>query len=199
MPSSPETRPSLMLRLLNARDEAAWTEFLAIYEPLILRLLRKHNLQDSDARDVCQQVLAAVACDLDQWKSDGAAASFRRWLSQIARHRVIKFLTRQRPWAVATGGTDAHELMAAQPDSQESLTAEFEVEYRQQLLLCAAAQIRGEFRESTWLAFWKTCIDGRGVADVADELGMTAGNVYVARSRIMARLRTRVTELQAEE
>jgi hypothetical protein len=31
-------------------------------------------------------------------------------------------------------------------------------------LLCAAAQIRGEFRESTWLAFWKTCIDGRGIA-----------------------------------
>lgn len=199
MPTSPETRPSLMLRLLNAGDEAAWAEFLAIYEPILLRLLRKHGLQDSDARDVCQQVLAAVACDLEQWKPDGAAASFRRWLFQIARHRVIKFLSRQRPWAVATGGTDAHELMAEHPDSQESLTAEFEVEYRQQLLLCAAAQIRGEFRESTWLAFWKTCIDGRGIADVADELGMTAGNVYVARSRIMARLRTRVAELQEEE
>lgn len=188
-----------MLRLLNAGDEAAWAEFLAIYEPILLRLLRKHGLQDSDARDVCQQVLAAVACDLEQWKPDGAAASFRRWLFQIARNRVIKFLTRQRPWAVATGGTDAHELMAEHPDSQESLTAEFEVEYRQQLLLCAAAQIRSEFRESTWLAFWKTCIDGRSVADVADELGMTVGNVYVARSRIMARLRTRVAELQEEE
>lgn len=199
MPSSPETRPSLMLRLLDARDEAAWAEFLAIYEPLVLRLLHKHGLQDSDARDVCQQVLVAVASDLEQWKPDGAAASFRRWLFQIARHRVLKFLSRQRPWSVATGGTDAHNLMASQPDSQEALSAEFEVEYRQQLLLCAASQIRSEFRETTWQAFWKTCIDGRSVADVADELGMTTGNVYVARSRIIARLRTRVSELKTEE
>lgn len=199
MPSSPETRPSLVVRLKNARDEAAWAEFLAIYEPLILRLLRKHRLQDSDAQDVCQQVLAAVARDIDQWQPDGAAASFRRWLFQIARNRVIKFLTRKRPGTVGQGGTDAHNLIAAQPDLTQSLSAEFEHEYRQQMLLRAAAQIRVEFRDTTWLAFWKTCIEDRPVADVADELGMSAGNVYVARSRIMARLRTKVNELQAIE
>lgn len=199
MPSSPETRPSLIVRLLNARDEAAWAEFLGIYEPLILRLLRKHGLQDSDCRDVCQQVLAAVARDIDQWQPDGAAASFRRWLFQVARNRVIKFLSRQRPGTVGQGGTDAHDRMAVQPDLNQSLSAEFEHEYRQQMLLCAAAQIRVEFRDTTWQAFWMTCIDGRPVADVAEELGTTVGNVYVARSRIMARLKARVTELQAME
>ena len=199
MPSSPETRPSLVVRLRNARDEAAWAEFLAIYEPLILRLLNKHGLQESDARDVCQQVLAAVARDIEQWKPDGAAASFRRWLFQIARNRVVKFLSRQRPGTIAAGGTDALESLAAQPDPREALSDDFENEYRQQLLLCAAGQIRVEFRETTWQAFWQTCIDGRPVATVADELGMTTGSVYVARSRIMARLRTRVGELQADE
>ena len=86
------------------RDEAAWTEFLEVYEPLILRLLRRHGLQDSDARDVCQQVLMAVAGDVEQWKSDGAKGSFRRWLFQIARNRVIKFLVKERRETLAKGG-----------------------------------------------------------------------------------------------
>lgn len=199
MPQPPETRPSLVARLRNLRDDAAWTEFLAIYEPLILRLLRRYGLQEPDARDLCQQVLAAVARDVDQWKPDGAQASFRRWLFQIARNRALKFLTRRRPDAIGTGGSDAQRRLADQPGAAPELIAQFDAEYRQQLLLCAASQIRSEFRESTWLAFWRTCIDGHPISAVAAELGMTAGNVYVARSRIMARLRTRVQELQADE
>lgn len=198
MQPSPETRPSLVVRLRNARDEAAWTEFLAVYEPLILRLMRKNGLQESDARDVCQQVLAAVARDIEQWKPDGAKASFRRWLFRIARNLVIKFLVKERRGTQAKGGTDAQLLLEAQPDSHASASAEFDREYRQQLMRCAAEQIRGEFRESTWEAFWRTCIDGRTVVEVAAELGTSAGNVYVARSRIIARLRARVSELQAD-
>lgn len=198
MSPTPETRASLVVRLRSARDEAAWAEFLEVYEPLILRLLRKHGLQDCDSRDVCQQVLVAVAHDIEQWKPDGVKESFRRWLFQIARNRVIKFLVKERRAASATGGTEAQFVLEALPDARDSLSAEFEREYRQQLLLCAAEQIRGEFRESTWFAFRRTCIDGRSVAEVAEELGISVGNMYVARSRIIARLRVRVSELQAE-
>src|SRR5258706_9805557 len=116
MEHSPETRPSLVVRLGNARDGAAWTEFLAVYEPLILRLMRKNGLQESDARDVCQQVLAAVARDVNAWQPDGAKASFRRWLFQIARHRVIKFLVKRRKGEAAAGGTEAQILLEAQAD-----------------------------------------------------------------------------------
>jgi len=161
-----------------------------------LRLLRTHGLQDCDARDVCQQVLAAVARDVDQWKPDGKEASFRRWLFRIAKNRVIKFLVKRRTRPVATGGTDAQILLEAQPDSQASLSAEFEREYRQQLLTWAAQQVRVEFRESTWQAFWRTCIDGQAVAKVAADLGMSSGSVYVARSRVIARLREKVSEVQ---
>lgn len=198
MSPTPETRASLVVRLRSARDEAAWAAFLTIYEPLILRLMRKHGLQESDSRDVCQQVLAAVAGDIEQWKPDGAKESFRRWLFQIARNRVIKFLVKERREVLAKGGTDAQLALEGVPDSHASLSTEFEREYRQQLLLCAAEQIRGEFRETTWQAFWRTCIDGRSVAEVSEELGTSVGNLYVARSRIIARLRVRVSELQAE-
>lgn len=199
MPASPDTRPSLMVRLKSVRDEAAWEEFLTVYQPLVLGLLRKQGLQHSDAQDVCQQVLSAVVRDIEQWHPDGKAASFRRWLFQITRNRIFQFVTRTRPGSIAIGGTDAHNLLAAQPDLREGLSDEIEQDYQQHLLLCAAGQIRREYRESTWQAFWQTCIDCRPVADVARELGMTAGNVYVARSRIMARLRERVNEMQTED
>jgi RNA polymerase sigma factor (sigma-70 family) len=199
MPSSPETRLSLIVRLQTARDEAAWAEFLIVYEPLVLGLLRKNGLQDSDAQDVCQQVLAAVIRDIERWKPDGAAASFRRWLFQITRNRVASFLARPRLGTIALGGTDAQEMMAAQPDLHEPLTDDIEQDYHKHLLLCAIGQVRSEFRDATWQAFWQTCVDGRPVEEVAQELGMSMGNVYVARSRIMARLRTRVTQMQAEE
>ncbi len=198
MPSSSETRASLVVRLQNGRDETAWFEFLALYEPLILRLLRRNGLQDSDARDVCQQVLAAVAGDVSKWKPDGQQASFRRWLFQIARYRVIKFVIKRRRGPMARGGSDAQIFLADQPDEASEASDEFDREYRQQLLLHAAEQIRGEFHDSTWQAFWRTCIDGGAVAATAAELGMSPGNVYVARSRIIARLRSRVSELQQE-
>ena len=75
-----ETRPSLVLRLKDARDEAAWSEFLLVYEPLILGLTQRLGCKEADARDICQQEWAAVAIDVGQWESDGKPASFRRWL-----------------------------------------------------------------------------------------------------------------------
>ncbi len=93
---SPKTRLSVVVRLKNAQDHEAWTGFTAIYEPLILRLLQRNGLQEFDARDVCQQVLAAVAKDIEQWQPDGRDGSFRRWLFRIAQNRAIKFLGRKK-------------------------------------------------------------------------------------------------------
>jgi RNA polymerase sigma-70 factor (ECF subfamily) len=185
-----------VLRLQDARDEAAWSEFLLLYEPLILKLIRRGGVSESDAQDVCQQVLSAVACDVGQWKSDEKQASFRRWLFRIARNRVIKFMTKERARIVAEGGTDARNRLQSIAEWQLSPAEVFEREYRQQIILVAGEQIRGEFQQSTWLAFWRTCVEGQSVADVAAELNTTTGNVYVARSRIIARLRQKIHELE---
>ena len=196
--SAPETRVSLIVRLKDWQDSRAWSAFLDIYEPLVLQLVRANGLQDSDARDVTQQVLAAVAKDVDDWRPDNAEASFRRWLFRIARNRVLKFLAARRRKPQAPGGTDmllACNIVPA-PDGPE--VKAFEHEYRQQVLCWAAEQIHSEFHEATWQAFWKTWVENRAVADVADELGLSVGSVYLARSRIVARLREKVREVEAE-
>ena len=67
----PETRPSLMLRLRQAADQQAWTEFVSIYEPLLLRLMKQRGLQEADARDVTQQVILAVTQAVERWLQGG--------------------------------------------------------------------------------------------------------------------------------
>ena len=191
---SPETRLSLVVRLKNAHDHEAWSEFTAIYEPLILRLLRRNRLQECDARDVCQQVLQAVAKDIEQWRPDGRDGSFRRWLFQIARNRMIKFLVKERRRLRAVGGSDAQMALEQARDDRETVSELFEREFRHQLILWSAEQIRCEFRESTWQAFWRSYIEDQPIADVARQLNLSEGAVYVARSRIIARLRKKVRD-----
>jgi len=191
----PTTRPSLVLRLRDPADGAAWAEFVELYEPLVYRLARGKGLQDADARDLTQEVFIAVAAAVSRWDPDPAKGRFRAWLSRIARNLLVNFLAAHRRRAHGSGSTSVQELLEAQPAADLGAVAEFDAEYRRQAFQWAAERVRIEFSESTWLAFWKTGVENRSIASVAEELGMSAGAVYIARSRVLARLRERVQEL----
>lgn len=198
----PETRQSLMLRLRDRLDQQAWSQFIRIYEPLVLRMLRQRGLQEADARDVAQQVVLAVTQAVERWQPDGREASFRRWMFGIARKLALKFIQRgamsRGPSRRGVGGTDMLDLLKNLPEPEERTVVEFDDEYRNELFDWAAERARSEFRDSTWQAFWRTSVMNEPVTIVADSLGMTAGNVYVARTRIIARLRQIVEECEAE-
>jgi RNA polymerase sigma factor (sigma-70 family) len=194
MDDLPATRHTLIARLGDKTDGAAWSEFVALYEPLIRRLAQRKGLQDADAGDLCQDVFRVVAGAIDRWDPDPARGSFRGWLSRIARNLLINFLTRHRDGPRGSGSTSVQELLEAQPAADPAATALFEAEYRWRLFEWAADHVRGEFTSSTWLAFWRTAVEGRAPAAVASELGLSVGAVYVARSRVLARLRRSLDE-----
>jgi RNA polymerase sigma factor (sigma-70 family) len=189
----PETRASLMLRLRDPKDQQAWAQFITMYEPLVLRMLRQRGFQEADARDVTQQVVVAVTQAVDDWRPDGREASFRRWLFAIARKLALKFIQRgartRGPSRRGVGGSDMLNILKALPEPDHRSIVAFDEEYRNEIFDRAAERARGEFRESTWQAFWRTCVLNEPITDVADSLGMTAGSVYVARSRVISRLR----------
>ena len=198
MHETPRTRPSLLLRLRGERDEQAWAEFLVLYEPLVMRLMRRRGLQENDARDTTQQVLMRISGAIERYEPDGAAASFRRWLFRVARNVVVTFLTRQsRQPALLDDRQLAETCDAALPRTSESDL--FDDEYQRQVLAWGMDEVRDEFRDATWQAFVETSVNGRAIPEVARELGLSPGSVYVARSRIIARLRAKVVEFEVDQ
>lgn len=199
MAEIPDTRQSLLYRLRNPQDAGAWGEFLELYQPIVYRLARHHNLQDSDAKELTQEVMLAVHNVIQRWVPDREKGSFRGWLFRVARNQIINHLVRRKHQPRGTGDTQFHQMLAEHAASEDEEGSQFDLEYRRQLFRAAAERIREEFRVTTWNCFWETCVQGRGVTEVAREQGVTTGNLYVARSRVMARLRAAIEYLQRED
>jgi RNA polymerase sigma factor (sigma-70 family) len=193
----PTTRASLLLRLGDAQDHEAWVEFVTLYEPVVYRLLRQHGLQDTDARDVMQELFLAVSRSIEHWDPDRERGTFRSWLRRVARNLVINWLkSRQR--RDVTGGSDLHELLDSLPAAGEPETVEFDHELRRALFHRAGQQVQSEVQPATWQAFWETSVGGLSPAEAAAKLGLSVGAVRVAKCRVLARLKTAVAELENE-
>ena len=187
----PETRHSLLLRLDDRADESAWEDFVSIYRPLILRLARRNGLQEADAEELAQEALVAVAGAVRRWRTDPDRGPFRAWLSRIAKNLAVNLLTRRKPGDIGAGGRDFDRFFESLPAPAETETL-VRLEYRREVFAWAAEQVRGEFRESTWRAFWNSCVEGAPVEAVAAQFGLSVGAVYIASSRVAARLREKV-------
>ncbi len=200
MTSQPTTRHSLLLRLRDVDDKQAWNEFFEIYQPLIYRLARARGVQEAEAHDVTQEVLMAVAGSIEQFESRPQRGSFRGWLATITRNTTINRLRslETRPLLQASDSNRWEESLVGDAAVDQVAQREFEYERRRQVFLWAAEQLRTRFQTRNWQAFWLTCVEGQGVDVVAEKLGMSAGAVYVARCRVIARLRE-IVELKTGE
>ena len=111
----PDTQASLLVELRSAKDEVAWREFLAIYQPVIYRIARQRGFQDADAQDLAQIVLASVAGAIKSWEPQ-EGVRFRNWLRKITSNEILKALKRG-PKDKALGGTAAFEQLNDQAQS----------------------------------------------------------------------------------
>ncbi len=187
-----QTRHSLIVRLKDEQNELAWEEFVVQYEAFLQRFAVRQGVPERHVPDVVQNILLAIARSIDGWQPDGQTASFRRWLATVARNVVIKFMTRERRQASGHGGTEVLDLLqgvATEPDADQIQ------QYEHEFIVWAAEQVRSEFIETSWAAFWATIIEGHSVKEVAAELQISPGSIYMSRSRIMARIRQQMEEV----
>lgn len=188
----PETRNSLIARLPNADDAQAWGQFTEIYQPLVFRLALSKGFQDSDAREIVQEVMIAVSQAVNRFEPDPQRGRFRDWLFRIARNLMIKFLTRRKYQPLGNGGSNISELLSQQVEVAPAESAFFDLEYRREVFRWAAQEVSKQMKPANWRAFWLTSVENLSAAQAAEELGMSVGAVYVARSRALSRLRKKV-------
>jgi RNA polymerase sigma-70 factor (ECF subfamily) len=195
MTEIPTTRASLLVRLRDPQDDSAWTEFVDLYVPVVYGYARRQGLQDADAIDLTQEVLGAVARGVGGLDYDPERGTFRGWLFTIVRRRLANWRRSHRVRPQASGNTAERQILEERP-APEGREAEWETEWRRRLFAWACERVRRDVSGATWQAFWRTAIDGQAGKQVAAELGLSVAAVYLARRRIVTRLRELVQSVQ---
>ena len=142
----------------------------------------------------CSGWLLAVARAVDRFQPDRSRARFRTWLYRITHNEFCNQLAVTRR-VEGSGDTAVQSLLDQQPSPTED---GFSVEYRRAVFRWAANRVESAVRPATWQAFWRTSVEGASIETVAEELGMTVGAVYVARSRVMSQIRREAADFEEE-
>jgi RNA polymerase sigma factor (sigma-70 family) len=195
MAAIPATRASLLVRLRDQQDQDAWREFVDLYVPVIYRYARKQGLQDADAVDLSQEVISAVAGAVGRLEYDPQRGAFRSWLYTVVRRKLANWRRKQRLQPRGSGDTETQYLLM-QCSAADGLEAEWEVEWKQRVFAWACEQVRALVTDGTWQAFWRTAVDGQPSKQVAADLKMSVAAVYLARSRVIARLKALIQSVQ---
>jgi RNA polymerase sigma-70 factor (ECF subfamily) len=186
--------PLSLLERLRRNDAEAWRRLLELYRPLVLFWCARGGVAVDDAEDVTQGVFAGAAAGLHAFRHDRPDDTFRGWLRILTRNHIALHFRRDRDRVPAEGGSHAREKLESVADPLAVAREDEEAEVNQ-LHRRAVEQVRGEFEERTWQAFWLTAIEGRAPADLAAELDMTPTAIRQAKSRVLRRLKQELGDL----
>jgi RNA polymerase sigma-70 factor (ECF subfamily) len=196
--SGSETSPTLLGRLRQQpADQAAWCEFVARYSRKIYTWCRQGKLQEADAEDVTQIVLAKLAEQMASFAYD-PSKSFRGWLRTLTRHAWSDFVTAQQRAGRGSGDSTAEERLHTIA-ARDDLVARLEEEFDHEVLEEATARVRLRVAASSWEAFRLTALEGRSGADAAHELRMEVAAVFKAKNRVQNLLQEEVRRLEGSD
>ena len=184
-----DTSITLLQRLQHSNDPENWERLMSLYRPLLTSWLRRYDVQVSDSDDLIQEVLMAVAKDLPTFDHNGRTGAFRAWLRSIMVNRLRNFWRSRGRQLQAQGGSDIQQRLAQLDDPSSEMSQlwnqQHDLHVAQQLL----RQVEPDFTAQTWAAFTRVAIDGQRADAVAAELGISTNAVFIAKSRVLSRLR----------
>lgn len=183
------TRATLLARLWDRSDDAAWREFYKLYASLIYRYARARGLSCADAEEVRDQCLEVLSRKMSTLQYDREKGSFKNWLHRVVNRRVIDLI--RKPREQLAKSSDLRRLPTAAPTPEEV----WEHHWRDQHLRYCVEQVRGSVSPKNFEAFRMLLFEGRSVADVGSRLGMNANQVYKAKSRVLNCVRAAMAQL----
>jgi RNA polymerase sigma-70 factor (ECF subfamily) len=193
---SASTSLSLLQRIKD-KDTEGWRRLVKLYGPLVLWWCQRQGLRAQDEEEVAQEDFLTVATRICDFTRGERRGSFRAWLRGITRNKLGDYIRRRRNQPQALGGSDAQLVFAQVPERAEAdAQGQEEAGERGVFYRGAMEHFRDEFAPQTWEAFTRIVLDRRRAGDVAAELDMTVNAVYIAKSRILARLHEELDGLE---
>ena len=183
-----ETPASLLERLCRTPRHEDWERFVRLFTPLLSHWARRFGVPRTDTEDALQDVFVLLFDKLARFRLD-PAGSFRAWLWTVFRRELLAHRRRKgQPLTATDEQLEALTSADAVPEASEA-------EFRKAVVGRALALVRKDFPEQTWRVFWRLAVDGLPGVKVAEEFGVTPNAVYLARGRILARLRAELAGL----
>lgn len=197
-PSELPTLSSFLLSDVKQMRPEAWGRLVSTFGPIVYRWCRSSGVSQDDAADVVQEVFATVARGIVSFERQKEEGSFRAWLATITRSRVRDFFRRKSKGGdAAIGGTAALQRFQAEP-LQNPAPLESTIDstnMRNEILKSVTESVRAEFEAQTWQAFLLTTVEDKPASAVAEQLGLSVASVYQAKSRVLKKLRQRMSEI----
>lgn len=186
------TSPSLLLRIRDRSDHAAWSTFQEVYLPIINSYCVYWGLQPADAEDVAQEVLAVVFRTMPSFEYEPGKGRFRAWLGTVTANEIKSWCARskRRGGVVALPSVDVNQL------AQHA--ANWSQFFAEQVFRVACSRVREQCEPRTWQCFEATWLEHKSAPEVAREIGLPVHSVYVNKSRVLQRLEEEVRMLADE-
>lgn len=184
-----ETSPSLLNMLRESPDGQSWERLVDLYTPLILGWLRRHGMRDADADDVVQETLTIVFRKLPDFERQPQTGAFRSWLRRITVNCLRDYWKSRKSRREAAASTQVDEMLDQLADPNSGLSQIWNDEHDRHVMHHLLAKIQPQFTPQTWTAFERVAREGANAQEVAEELGITINAVFIAKSRVMSRLR----------
>jgi RNA polymerase sigma-70 factor (ECF subfamily) len=183
------TSATLLERLRNPRDADAWNRLVELYAPLIRNWAERLNVRGADAEDLVQEVMAVVVRRFPEFVHPEKPGAFRGWLRAIAVNCARSAWKSRKMHPTAPGGTEFGSYLARLEDPADDLAVAWDREHDLHVTRRLLDRIKPDFEEKSWTLFRRFVLDGLSAEEVATEAGTTSNAVYIAKSRVLARLR----------
>jgi RNA polymerase sigma factor (sigma-70 family) len=197
------TQQSLLSRLRNWDDQASWKAFFDTYWKLIYGVARKSGLTDAEAQDVVQETIISVAKQIPQFRYDPALGSFKGWLKQITRRRIMdhfrKKLYESNGQRLPREQLLSTALWESQPDAFASrLEQVWDEEWTKTLVEAALERIKGKVSLQHFQIFYLHVYKKLPARHVAQRLDVKLAEIYFAKYKVSRLLQREIKLLENE-
>jgi RNA polymerase sigma-70 factor (ECF subfamily) len=184
-----DTSASLLERVRTQPDAASWKRLADLYTPLLQGWLRRNGVAHNDVDDLVQEVMETLVREIPNFHYDPKRGSFRGWLRTITVNRLRMFWRSRQATPLATGDSDFAKKLDELEDPHSDLSRLWDHEHDQHVVHRLLEMIEPEFEAITWQAFRMVTLHGAKASTVAGELGISINAVYLAKYRVLHRLR----------